>query len=66
MGDDEVAMFVDAVHPTHAARPVGCWEFAEATLVFLRDEVPRRWAELCDSVTDNFRVISPKDFRLLG
>src|SRR5277367_5270024 len=25
MGDDEVAMFVDAVHPTHAARPVGCW-----------------------------------------
>ncbi len=25
MGDDEVALFVDAVHPTHAARPVGCW-----------------------------------------
>src|SRR6202789_4223607 len=24
MGDDEVAVFVDAVHPTHAARPVGC------------------------------------------
>jgi transposase len=189
MGDDEVAMFVDAVYPTHAARPVGCWapkeqklvieqtsrrerihihgaidlesgqtrmveaesidakstirllealealypfmvcihvfldnasyhhaklvkewlsrpgrriklhflpafcphlnpierlwgvmhknithnkcyqtrgEFAEATLVFLRDEVPRRWAELCDSVTDNFRIISPKDFRLMG
>ena len=189
MGDDEVAMFADAVHPTHAARPVGCWapkeqklaieqtsgrerinshgaidlesgqtrmveaeidrrevddpatrsagsavsfhglhpripgqrelsprqaregmavpagrriklhflpafcphlnpierlwgvmhknithnkcyqtrgEFAEATLVFLRDEVPRRWAELCNSVTDNFRIISPKDFRLMG
>ena len=189
MGDDEVAMFVDAVHPTHAARPVGCWapkeqklaieqtsgrerinihgaidlesgqtrmveaesidakstirllealealypfmvcihvfldnasyhhaklvkewlsrpgrriklhflpafcphlnpierlwgvmhknithnkcyetrgEFAEATLVFLRDEVPRKWAEICDSVTDNFRIISPRDFRLLG
>jgi transposase len=189
MGDDEVAMFVDAVHPTHAARPVGCWapreqklaieqtsgrerinihgaidletgqtrmleaetidamstirlleslellypliacihvfldnaryhhaklveqwlarpecriklhflpaycphlnpierlwgvmhknithnkcyetcgEFAEATLTFLRDEVPRRWAEFRDSVTDNFRIISPKDFRLLA
>src|SRR5271155_4248948 len=159
-GDDEVAIFVDAVHPTHAARPVGCWapkeqklaieqtsgrerinihgaidletgqtrmieaetidaistirllewlarpscriklhflptycphlnpierlwgvmhknithnkcygtcgEFAETTLEFLRDEVPRRWAEFCDSVTDNFRIISPKDFRLLG
>ena len=25
MGDDEVAVFVDAVHPTHAARAVGCW-----------------------------------------
>jgi transposase len=42
-----------------------CGEFAEVTLIFLRDEVPRRWAEICDSVTDNFRIISPKDFRLL-
>ncbi|MFZ2107895.1 MAG: transposase [Roseiarcus sp.] len=25
MSDDEVVLFVDAVHPTHAARPVGCW-----------------------------------------
>jgi transposase len=24
-GDDEVVLFMDAVHPTHAARPVGCW-----------------------------------------
>src|SRR6202044_3832338 len=24
-GDDEVVVFVDAVHPTHAARPAGCW-----------------------------------------
>ena len=22
---DEVVMFGDAVHPTHAVRPVGCW-----------------------------------------
>ncbi len=43
-----------------------CAEFAEATLEFLRAEVPRRWTEICDSVTDNFRIISPKDFRLLG
>jgi transposase len=42
-----------------------CAEFAEATLDFLRDQVPKRWAELSDSVTDNFRIISPKDFRLL-
>ena len=25
MGDDEAVLFGDAVHPTHAARPVGCW-----------------------------------------
>jgi transposase len=43
-----------------------CREFAEATLHFLRDEVPRRWAEFRAKVTDNFRIISPKDFRLLG
>src|SRR5271170_6092057 len=189
MGDDEVAMFVDAVHPTHAARPVGCWapkeqklaieqtsgrerinihgaidletgqtrmleaetidamstirllesleslyplmvcihvfldnaryhhaklvqewlarpgcrtelhflpaycphlnpierlwgvmhknithnktygtckEFAEATLEFLRDKVPRNWAKYRSTVTDNFRVISPKDFRVIA
>jgi hypothetical protein len=25
LGDDEAVLFVDAVHPAHAARPVGCW-----------------------------------------
>jgi hypothetical protein len=24
-GDDEAVLFADAVHPTHAARPAGCW-----------------------------------------
>ncbi len=43
-----------------------CGEFAEATLNFLRNEIPTRWAEFRHSVTDNFRMISPKDFRLLG
>ena len=32
MGGDEVAAFVDAVHPTHAARPVGCWAPKEQNL----------------------------------
>ena len=31
-GDDEVAIFVDAVHPTDAARPVGCWAPKEQKL----------------------------------
>ena len=40
---------------THNKTYGTCGEFAETTLEFLRDEVPRRWAEFCDSVTDNFR-----------
>jgi transposase len=25
LGDNEAVLFADAVHPTHAARPAGCW-----------------------------------------
>jgi transposase len=39
--------------------------FCEAVLGFLRRDVPSRWSTLCDSVTDNFRIISPRDFRVL-
>jgi hypothetical protein len=42
-----------------------CAQFADATLSFLREKVPGNWANLCDSVTDNFRVINPKDFRVM-
>jgi len=41
-------------------------EFAEATLDFLRKKVPKCWPEFCGSVTDNFRVINPKVFRVLA
>jgi transposase len=40
-------------------------QFADATLGFLRENVPRNWATMCDSVTDNFRVIRPTDFRVM-
>lgn len=39
--------------------------FCDALLTFLRDEVPRNWHKYCDSVSDNFRVIKPSDFRVL-
>src|SRR4051794_5079639 len=39
--------------------------FCEAVLGFLRRDVPSRWSTPCDSVTDNLRVISPGDFRVL-
>ena len=32
LGPDEAVLFVDAVHPTHAARPVGCWAPAKEHL----------------------------------
>jgi hypothetical protein len=50
---------------THNKCYATCQQFADATLGFLREIVPRNWANLCDSVTDNFRVINPKDFRVM-
>jgi hypothetical protein len=34
-------------------------------LNFLRDDVPRNWRTYCDEVTDNFRIIDPKKFRII-
>ena len=53
-------------HLTHNRTYATYREFAETTLDFLRKKVPRRWPEFCDSVSDNFRVINPKDFRVLA
>ncbi len=41
-------------------------DFSGAILTFLREEMPRKWHLCCDAVSDNFRVISPKDFRILA
>jgi len=41
-----------------------CGQFAGATLNFLRGKVPKNWGSFRDSVTDNFRVINPRDFRV--
>jgi len=50
---------------THNKCYATCAQFANATLSFLREKVPRNWVNFCDSVTDNFRVINPKDFRVM-
>jgi hypothetical protein len=36
LAPDEAVLFVDAVHPTHAARPVGCWAPKEEKLAIER------------------------------
>ena len=40
--------------------------FCRSVLSFLREDVPKKWDALCDSVSDNFRIISPEDFRILS
>ena len=40
-------------------------DFKAAMLRFLTQDVPKNWKVLCDSVSDNFRVIDPSDFRVM-
>ncbi len=53
-------------HLTHNKTYASYGAFAKAMLAFLRDKVPKHWPEFCDSVSDNFRIISPKDFRVMN
>lgn len=41
-------------------------DFRAAILGFLRDDVPKNWRNYSVSVSDNFRVIDPKDFRVIA
>jgi transposase len=52
-------------HVTHNKCYATAREFAAAVLTFLREKVQQNWADLRDTVTDNFRVIHPEDFRVL-
>jgi hypothetical protein len=40
--------------------------FAEALDDISRRRLPREWRQWRDTVTDNFRVISHQEFRVLG
>jgi transposase len=40
-------------------------KFKRKTMTFLTREVPQNWCAYRDSVTDNFRVIKPADFRVV-
>ena len=42
-----------------------CAQFADATRGFLRETVPGNWSGSVSSVTQDFRVIIPEDFRLI-
>jgi len=52
-------------HTTHN-KCYSCFkDFSIAMLRFLRDDVPRNWRTYCDEVSDNFRIIDPKKFRII-
>jgi transposase len=53
-------------HLTHNKTYATYRAFADAALDFLGKKAPKCWQAWCDSVTDNFRVINPKDFRALA
>jgi transposase len=53
-------------HTTHNKCYGTFKDFSTAMLTFLRDDVPKNWRTYCDRVTDNFRIINPKDFRVLA
>lgn len=41
-------------------------KFKSEMMTFLQDTVPRNWRRFSDTVTDNFRIIDPADFRVVG
>ena len=41
-------------------------EFKAATIDFLTNTVPEKWPVFRDTVTDNFRIINPSDFRIVN
>jgi transposase len=53
-------------HATHNKCYSTYKDFCTAMLTFLRDDVPENWRTYCDQVTDNFRVIDPKKFRIIA
>ena len=52
-------------HVTHNKFYETQTKFANAILVFFRQTIPDKSPVLCDKVTDNFRIISHQNFRVL-
>jgi hypothetical protein len=40
-------------------------QFANAILAFMRETIPQEWTKFRDKVSDNFRVITHENFRVL-
>lgn len=53
-------------HVTHNRCYATFQDFSAAILAFLRDTVPDKWHALCDRITDNFQIINPTKYRVIG
>ncbi len=53
-------------HVTHNRFYPTQQQFAQAIIKFLREIIPKNWREFRDKVTDNFRIITHQEFRVLG
>lgn len=53
-------------HVTHNRYHATFGEFVEAITGFLNETVPKHAHQWCDTITDNFRVISQAKYRLIG
>jgi transposase len=53
-------------HVTHRRCFAKFRDYAEAMLTFLRETVPQNFEQFSSVVTDNFRVIDPKKFRIVA
>lgn len=40
-------------------------QFTEAIFDFFRTTLPAKWPEFSDTVTDNFRVVSLKEYKVI-
>jgi transposase len=52
-------------HVTHNRYYKTQKQFADAILKFFTETIPKDWVEFCDQVTDNFRIISNHELRVL-
>jgi len=53
-------------HITHNRYYPTFGEFVDAAIDFLRNTVPKKAHQWRDTITDNFRIISQKNYRLIG
>jgi len=53
-------------HVTHNRYHPDFRSFAEAVMRFFKSTLPDKWHEIRDTVTDNFHIIHPEKFRVLG